>query len=657
MRLRRSILAVIALFGAVVVMLAGGWGVYVLTGNAIGALILSGCLGALTLALGILAARINDRVGDVMRRLRQAESTLIKSVQAGSAEVRREISQTHGAPATPPAQPPSPVTLLEQLIALPKSPVGAEHTRRLPVRRAPISEDDRKHWNESRQTATRLHLSDRVLQWKPMQSPAQSIIPVAVIADEFTYQSFEPEFESHRLFPSTWRETMAKAQPAMFFCESAWSGGNPPDRPWVAQIYGSARWPKDRRSVLFEILTYCRKNGIPTVFWNKEDPVHFGDRINDFIVTARLFDYVFTSAEECIPLYRRDAGVEDVGALPFAVQPSIFNPLGAIEPNDAAVFAGTWYTRYPERAAAASKIMDLVLSTGRDLVIYDRNYAHPRGYEYPERYQRFRRPAISFEQTAEAYRAHRFGITLNTITDSKTMFARRVFEMAACGNVVLSNTAAGVENFFGDSVIYADQQPERLIELDEQGYRRLQKDAIEVALNNTYTHRAQTILNAVGIESADPFAKPTLAVRVKTLDDFHQARKAQVMNDLPELLCLVTPDAEPLLLVTILRMALPDVVAESETRVLQGSYRSRSLLRAPQVFYWDPKTGEVPSTEWMRRAQLHMAYADNPVTPGNSDGVTMTKASADSVEGSLMTAAQFERYLCNGEPVDVLYEL
>ena len=55
------------------------------------------------------------------------------------------------------------------------------------------------------------------------------------------------------------------------------------------------------RSILFEILKYCKENKIPTVFWNKEDPVHYNNEYGgSFSDTAKNFDYIFTSAEECI---------------------------------------------------------------------------------------------------------------------------------------------------------------------------------------------------------------------------------------------------------------------------------------------------------------------------------------------------------------------
>ncbi len=74
---------------------------------------------------------------------------------------------------------------------------------------------------------------------------------------------------------------------------------------------------------LTALVAWCRDEGIPTVFWNKEDPPNY-DR---FIETARLFDQVFTVDAERIPDYQRDLGHDRVELLPFAAQPRIHNPV------------------------------------------------------------------------------------------------------------------------------------------------------------------------------------------------------------------------------------------------------------------------------------------------------------------------------------------
>ncbi|MFP3454528.1 DUF3880 domain-containing protein, partial [Bacillus sp. SIMBA_154] len=71
------------------------------------------------------------------------------------------------------------------------------------------------------------------------------------------------------------------------------------------------------------IVLWCRDHKIPTIFWNKEDPVHF----ETFLTTAKLFDFVFTTDIDCIHRYKAALGHDRVYLLPFAAQPLVNNPV------------------------------------------------------------------------------------------------------------------------------------------------------------------------------------------------------------------------------------------------------------------------------------------------------------------------------------------
>ena len=58
------------------------------------------------------------------------------------------------------------------------------------------------------------------------------------------------------------------------------------------------------------------------------------------------------------------------------------------------------------------------------------------------------------EDSREVYKESEFGLNFNTVTDSNTMFARRVFELMASNTVVLSNYSKGVYRLFKDNVLY-----------------------------------------------------------------------------------------------------------------------------------------------------------------------------------------------------------
>lgn len=362
--------------------------------------------------------------------------------------------------------------------------------------------------------------------------PLARDVRVAMIADEFTYHSFAPEFDIVRITPANWRKAFELHQPQLFICESAWRGGDGDYRPWRGKIAASNKKKTESRKELFQIIAYCRKQGIPTVFWNKEDPMYFPDRVHDFAATAALFDFVFTTAEECVEDYSKYLGVANVEALPFAVQPRIFNPQESSHRRAKANFAGTWYQKYPERGRSASLIFDNVIESPYDLVIYDRMYGvESASYRYPERYKEYLRPSLSFSEVASSYKEALFGITLNTVTNSKTMFARRAFELAASGCVVISNQALGVQAFFGDSVIYGDSEENPLGNLTGSQLRDLQERGMSVAFRNTYRHRAEQILEATGFNFQSAEEKVVLAIRDDQLDSVSEAlQNARLKN-------------------------------------------------------------------------------------------------------------------------------
>ena len=140
--------------------------------------------------------------------------------------------------------------------------------------------------------------------------------PSSRVLDEFSLSAFGYEWDQVEVTPSTWR-TLLEEQPVdLLFVESAWHGNHD---AWQFHLTG----PSAPRPAFVELVQWCRAHGIPTVFWNKEDPAHYAD----FLDSARLFDHVFTTDSTRIEQYRRDLGHERVDVLPFAAQQSIHNPV------------------------------------------------------------------------------------------------------------------------------------------------------------------------------------------------------------------------------------------------------------------------------------------------------------------------------------------
>jgi len=350
---------------------------------------------------------------------------------------------------------------------------------------------------------------------------------VACIFDELSANGFEGCFAAHHLEPRRWREQFEEAAPEIFFCESAWHGLGSGDDSWRGRIPVSNRSADENRVELLEILAHCRALGVPSVFWNKEDPHHFEDRTHDFVATACEFDYIFTTAEECVDRYNSEYGRDDVRVLPFATNPTLFNPVDAGERSDRMVFAGSWYAQYEERRQAMETIFDGLLAQGFELEIYDRFSADRDPlHQWPRRFAPWVKPAVPHTGLAEVYKSSRFGLNFNTVTSSPTMFSRRVFELMSCRTLVVSNYSSGMERMFGDAVVFADCEPDRLAGLASDEIDALRDRALlQVLREHTYEDRWQTVLSALGYASraAEPDQDLTIVAMVDSADGVQEA--------------------------------------------------------------------------------------------------------------------------------------
>jgi spore maturation protein CgeB/glycosyltransferase involved in cell wall biosynthesis/SAM-dependent methyltransferase len=308
---------------------------------------------------------------------------------------------------------------------------------------------------------------------------------VAGIMDEFTYHSYAPECELLQLRPETWQMEVEEFKPDLVFIESAWKGV---EDLWQRKISNCA-------DEVRALLAWAKKNNVPTLFWNKEDPVHF----STFIELASLVDHVFTTDIDCIPKYKKILGHGRVYLLPFAAQPAAHNPIEIHERKDAFNFAGSYYLRYPERQRDFAALVDTVKKF-RPIEIYDRNYEKPHPhYQFPEKYTPYILGNLKFDEIDRAYKGYRYGINMNTIKQSQTMFARRVFELLASNTVVVSNFSRGTRLLFGDLVIASDEATQiesRISTLyaDELAYRKFRLAGLrKVMAEHTYRHRLSYI--------------------------------------------------------------------------------------------------------------------------------------------------------------------
>ncbi len=269
-----------------------------------------------------------------------------------------------------------------------------------------------------------------------------SDLRVAGILDRFSHLSFSSDCKMLPLSTVDWKERIEEFKPHMLLVESAWEGL---DESWKWKV--SIVSPE-----LVEIIVYCRRNGIPTVFWNKEDPKHF----ETFIRAAKLFDVIFTTDIDKIPDYQERMGGGRVYLLPFAAQPALHNPVETQERADAFCFAGSYYAKQLERSRAFSRMVRALSGLGK-VDIFDRYMNSPDvRLTFPQRFRPFIVGTLDPTDIDRAYKGYYYGLNLNSVTNSQTMFARRALELMASNTVVIGNYSRALSIFLGELTVSTD---------------------------------------------------------------------------------------------------------------------------------------------------------------------------------------------------------
>ena len=322
-------------------------------------------------------------------------------------------------------------------------------------------------------------------------SPATGL-RVATILDEISDACWSPEFDNIRLTRRHWRDQLETSSPDLLFVESAFNGV---DGSWARRVahFGSPH------SDLTQLTDVCRDLGIPTVFWKKEDPIYYPW----FIGAASAFDHVFTVDADQIPRYEQDLDHTRVHVLPFAAQPRLhYPPSSDAERTGAVGFAGSYYGR---KHAERREQMDMLLTPALEfgLEIYDRmDRADDPRFAWPERYHSHIVGSVPYPEMGAVYRKYKVFLNINTITDSSTMCARRVFELAATGTAIVSGPSKAIEAMVPlDIVGIVDSRASAIDEIRDlltDPARRSQASTLGpewIDESNTYAHRLGTILN------------------------------------------------------------------------------------------------------------------------------------------------------------------
>lgn len=322
-------------------------------------------------------------------------------------------------------------------------------------------------------------------------------IRAAAILDTFTSFCFDPELQLDLVMRENWRESLEQNRPDFFFAESAWQGNG---GEWK---YFFNKFESRDPNPLRELLQWCRDNSVPTVFWNKEDPVNF----DLFLPAAKEFDYIFTTDADCVPRYREALGHDRVGVLPFAAQPLLHNPIAKGRFREKRTcFAGAWRgDKYKKRGSDFETLLKPFLGDDPQVDIFDRYADHPEREKlgFPEPYAKAVVGSLPYAKLVSRYRDYSFFLNVNSVSESPTMLSRRVFELLACRTPVISTPACAIDTFFPKLVLQTEspeqtrQYAERLFSDEEYRDRLAHQGYREVLSKHTYQQRTKSLLEKV----------------------------------------------------------------------------------------------------------------------------------------------------------------
>ncbi|PQZ65017.1 spore coat protein [Achromobacter sp. MYb9] len=321
-----------------------------------------------------------------------------------------------------------------------------------------------------------------------------SKLKVALVSDALTQASLEAECTVRNITPENCERVFLDWRPDVLFVESAWQGFR---NSWKYGIASYPDHPERTNLQLRRMLDAAQRAGIPAVFWNKEDSVHY----SRFIGSARLFRYIYTVDENCIEQYRADSpGALVIGTLPFPIQPRFHHPeVKARQDSGYSCFIGSYGTHvHPRRRQWQDSLFEVFSAKGLD--VYDRNSGRKSlHYRYPSLPGLTVRPRVSYEKTASLYKSYKFNLNVNTVEASPTMYSRRLIEILAVGGVAITTPSLAASELFSEycHIVSSRRDMEDVIRWSASQYRiaqeRARHGAQMVRENHTWAHRLQTL--------------------------------------------------------------------------------------------------------------------------------------------------------------------
>ncbi len=241
-----------------------------------------------------------------------------------------------------------------------------------------------------------------------------------------------------------------------------------------------------------------KKFNIKTFLWTIEDPV----TLSIGTYCAPYFDYIFTTAQECIPMYNqlgKQAEVLLFGCNEEYHKPALSKPQYK---SDMTLVGSNYSSRYKETEWF---LMSLIKSFKYKIQVYGHDWWMNRSLpvhlaNHPKVYKGI----LPYEELSSAYSSTKIILGMNCDGSSITQTSMRPFESLSISNssLYMGHYTKAQEAIFGD-LIYLPKNKEETLEMaqiimkmsDSERQNKTLKAQKFVHQNHNYRLRAQQIIN------------------------------------------------------------------------------------------------------------------------------------------------------------------
>jgi len=280
---------------------------------------------------------------------------------------------------------------------------------------------------------------------------------IAVICDDLTWNSLQGIFDVTYISANINLNEFIPKNFDMLLCDTVWNGI---DNSWKFEF---SKFKKNNK--LDKIINSFKKQNIPVVLYNKEDPTHFETFKNVYF----LFDTIITSEDNLINDYKAKFPEKNIVSSPFNINPINHNILNNdnIKINDQDIcFLGGFYNKFKERSSEQVNIFKNLLSKKKNIVIFDRNFytnrkseqilkhhSYRNKYNCPSDFYLYILPPIPPSMVNLFYKKYKYHINLNTVQQSNTMCSRRAIELIGCNKKLITNYNRCLYSLFEKNII------------------------------------------------------------------------------------------------------------------------------------------------------------------------------------------------------------